>query len=265
MLDRISTTDSYSRLNVASMNVLFETRFPERVPPQSQRILAHAATIRAIEAELGAPLDAFGVQELHKPKNGPDNPQTLLDETSAQTALWINHSRKKRGEHIGLYGQRFDSIEAFALADGKSAVAGQLGEITIVTAHLTRKGAGKRAREIAALREYLQDKPYAALIGDFNEEEHFFTSRSKLREDGFKSAFVQTNGHNPVTFPTRRYRSANMTRLERVGIYAVGGGLRLDDIYVKGLLVNKAGLMETDSDHYALYAQLRTNYGTVIV
>jgi hypothetical protein len=119
----------------------------------------------------------------------------------------------------------------------------------------------RRALQYDALLEYLEDEPYAALIGDMNEEPLPLSSRRKLGKIGMESAFVRTGQGHPITLPTEAYKQYRSWP-RRFGFEAVGGGLRYDDIYVsQAMRVQQTGTITADSDHRFVYAAVTTPPG----
>lgn len=250
---------SFDRFTVASANLLIETNTEKdrhlRIPPQHERIDAHLTALREVEKRTGRPLDVVGVQELQITTEH-DNSETLRSGLHADFSAHMAHSRKRVGEHIGAIGRVPDDHEFLELSKNRFAAVLRFGHACIVNVHLAFNDADVRKRQFGTLMEYVREEDHAVVMGDFNEEDHFFTTRHQLGRIGFESAFIMNKKGHPVTLPAPgygKYRSFP----RRAGYMLLGGGIKFDDIYVKGdIRTKETGLIASESDHYFVYASL---------
>jgi len=263
----LPNAERYDRFVLTSANLLIETNTRAdrhlRIPSQHDRLASHIQAFRWIELELGrrAATHVIGLQELQI-TDDHHNGEDLLKSMNHSFGLWHPHSRKSSGEHIGAISSRDpDSSEIIPLDNNRYALALRFGQFCVTVAHPIYSDAKRRAKQYDALLEYLEDEPYAALIGDLNEEPLPFSSRRKLGKIGLESAFTRTHQGHPVTLPTPAYKPYRSWPA-RIGFELLGGGLRYDDIYVsQAMKVDMAGTITADSDHRFVYADIRTPVG----
>ncbi len=255
--------ERYDRFLLTSANLLIETNTTanrhERIAPQQERIDSHLEAFRRIVTDVNASTEAteiIGLQEVQV-SDTHHNGEDIRNGLQYNYGLWQPHSRRAAGEHIGAVSNRQpDSSEVIPLDKNRYALALRFGEFCICVAHPMYSDAKRRAIQIDALHEYLKDEPYAALIGDFNEEPLPLSHRRKLGTIGLKSAFIRSGYGHPVTLPTPAYKQYRSWP-RRIGFELLGGGLRYDDIYISdGVSVRSVGTVDSDSDHRFIYASV---------
>lgn len=265
----MSENERFDRFILTSANLLIETNiYKDRhlsVAPQHERLPAMIDAFRWINLEEGTrdSINVIGLQELQIDADR-HNGETITKELDYDFGIWSPHSRQPAGEHIGALSSiqpNNDDAEILTLDKNRHAIALKFGEFCVCIAHPMYSDAKRRAQQIDALIEYVSDKPYSALMGDFNEEPLPWTTRKKLGSIGMESAFVRNHKGHPVTLPTPEYRQYRSLP-RRIGFSVLGGGLRYDDIYISDAMkVNSTGTIDSDSDHRFVYASVSTPHG----
>jgi len=204
--------------------------------------------------------DVVALLEIQKNKDGHSG-EKIAQTISGTPGIWYPHSRKKRGEHIGMFGPDISSQEDARQIDigySKLAVVTRLGDVAIAAVHLRRQfpPAHEQAEQMAALLAHLEDEEKAIIMGDFNSLRLFnlLKTRRQVENAGYESAFVLLGKPRVKSFPTDEFRGSH-TRLEKAGLACLGGTINLDEIYTKGIAVTDADSFEGRSDHRGLWVE----------
>lgn len=263
----MSEDERFDRFVLTSANLLIETDTNSdrhlRVAPQHERLPTMIDTFKRINLEEGTrnSINVIGLQELQIDADR-HNGETITKELDYDFGIWHPHSRQSAGENIAAVSNiQPDTAEELKLDKNRYAIALKFGEFCVCITHAMYSDAKRRARQTGALIEYMSDKPYSALMGDFNEEPLPWTTRKKLGSIGMESAFVRNHKGYPVTLPTPEYRQYRSLP-RRIGFSVLGGGLRYDDIYISDAMkVSSTGTLDSASDHRFVYANLTTPHG----
>ena len=231
----------HDRLTVVTWNILLDRARGDLVRPQAQRIESHAKALMA----LGTSLDVVLLQEVEG-KNG----HRLAELTGNQAGLWSRHSRKN--EHIGAFGERVESADFHDLGHGKKAIVTSVGELAVFGVHfLARpKRYFDRIEEATRLCELVDEHDEAVIAGDLNGP-RWEAARRMLARRGFRSVFQELDRPRPGTFPTKAYRDIMWNRKQRMLVPMM---VNIDDMLVRGVSVEDAGVIEGDSDHLGIWA-----------
>lgn len=242
MTEQISSTARNS-LTVVTWNILLDRIHGGAVKPQSERIESHAKHLM----ELGKGLDVVLLQEVEGQSG-----DRIAELTGNESGIWTRHSRKN--EHIGVFGKQVDSADFYDLGYGKKAVTTQVGELALCGVHLLArpKRYFDRIDEARKLCDVIEGKDEAVIAGDLNGP-RWEAARRMLARRGFRSVFTELGRPQPGTFPTAEYREIMWNRKQRT---LVPWMVNIDDILVRGVAVNDAGIIHGDSDHVGLWADL---------
>lgn len=232
-------------LTVVTWNILLDRIHGPVVKPQGDRVESQAKRLM----ELGKSLDVVMLQEVEGHSG-----DRIAELTGNQPGIWARHSRKN--EHIGAFGERVKSADFYDLGYGKKAVAVQVGGIALFGVHLLArpKRYFERNAEVRRLCEVVDLQDRAVIAGDLNGP-RWEGARRMLARRGFRSVFTEIGESRPGTFPTADYREITWSRKQRA---LVPWMINIDDILVRGVGVQDAGLIEGDSDHAGLWADLAT-------
>lgn len=236
---------------VASWNILLDKHYP-----QADRIDSLTDTINNLEAQ--RPISALGLLEVEN-KDGVHHGQYIANTQYGNGGVWAAHSRKTLGEAIGIAGTDLTGAEVIDLGHKKKAVLAYLGDVAIVAVHLRRQPkhippTPEQVEQMSVLLERLGNEEKAIIMGDFNCI-RLQKPRRMLGAAGFVSAFPSLNPLIPRTVPMSGFKDILGTK-RRLGTKLTGGGINVDDIYVKNLEVVDSGLVTGASDHALLWATL---------
>lgn len=249
MRDTLSESVGNPTFTVAYLNMFLDRTHGESVQSQDQRIESIAKTIVNLEVSP----DILGIIEAEQ-TDQQHNGRELARLTGNPEGRWAQHSR--RGEYIGMFGAAVREVDFIDLGHDKKAAITRVGKIAMATTHLKRekKWFGPiRGEQATRLMGEIGDEEQAVLMLDRNGLPWQEAGRI-IESYGYVSAFDLAFGRHPKTVPTPRYRSIVTKPWERL---LIGGGLAVDDIYVKGLDVLNAGTFHADSDHLGLWATVR--------
>lgn len=240
-----------TELTVAAWNILLDKRYP-----QQERVESMIMSLRQLDEQrrIGA-LGLLEVQRTEQSDTGEIIGQSLFD----HPGTWKSHSRKRLNEHIGLVGPQIEDVEFIDLKHGKQAALTRLGGVAVVAVHLRRQPqhippTPEQVNQTRALLERLDDEDEAVIMGDFNCL-WFQRPRRMLEAQGFRSAFSELGLRRPKTLPMPGFGDV-LTPKRRAALRMVGGGINLDDIYVKNLHVRDVGMGKGESDHAYVWATL---------
>jgi endonuclease/exonuclease/phosphatase family metal-dependent hydrolase len=255
------STDSFT---VVTYNILLDkTRSYNREPsdwdyvePQSERLPSIVEAIRGLDVDL----DAVAIQEAHETRE-QHNGKELARQLGFEASYWYEHNQSMRkGENIGVFGNLVHDAEVIELPHDKKMVKTMVrDDVVLANIHLRNELWGpKRAEEMQVVIDALRDHKKAVIVGDTNSL-FFEKSRRMLYRAGFRSGF---GIRHPVTFPTPEYRrimlglehETDTSWQERL----LRNGIMLDVVYVRNLGVKAVGRFKGDSDHFGLYASIKT-------
>ena len=247
---------SEDTFNVAAWNVLLDLTHGDKVMPQRDRLGNLAKRLITLEQDIGF-LDAVNLSEAQESEIGHHG-RLIASMLSYPEGYWVKHSRKKAGEHIGMFGDKVTNAQAIDLQHGKRAILTRVGGVAIVGAHLKFQLHGpERSLQMATLLQHISQEDQAVVMGDFNSLP-WQEPRKMLEAEGFTSVFELTNQRRLATVPSPEYRAMPNPK-RRLGILAgrmVGIRMNVDDIYVRNLSVHAAGFFSGDSDHLGVWATL---------
>lgn len=239
-------------LRIISWNILLDkTRATKGfIKPQAERLPSQIDTLSRVFDSMP---DVVAVQEAEMTQEGHSG-VTLARALGFEASYWYEHNRlKRKGECIGLFGQRVEWAKPMEIGDDKTAVFTEIGSVAIVNAHLRRQlWGGERAQQVGGILRTLHDSEKAIVMGDFNAL-RFERARRLLRAEGFRSVFSELKQPRPATFPAPLYREIMLTPYQQ---RLLPRGISIDDIYVRGLQVIEAGTFSGESDHRGVYATL---------
>lgn len=230
-------------LTVVTWNILLDRIHGEAVKPQAERIESQAKCLM----EIGRNLDVVLLQEVEG-RNG----EAIAELTGNDPGVWARHSRKN--EHIGVFGGLVDTADFYDLGHNKKAVAVRVGGLALFGVHLVArpKRYFERADEMQRLCQVVDEEEEAVIAGDLNGPK-WEAARRMLARRGFRSVFTELGMPRPGTFPTADYRDIMWNQKQRA---LVPWMANIDDILVRGIAAQDAGLIEGDSDHIGLWADL---------
>lgn len=258
--DAIRLGSAYEEaFTVVSWNILLDkTRskhmgnHPQYVVPQLSRVPFMANTLQ----DLPVPLDVVGLSEVHL-----DNGKQLARMLGYQASHWARHNKPQPGtkkgrkdEHVGLFGNRVsDTVDTLELGDHRIAVIDHVGSVAVAMTHLRSETWGReREKQMARLLDYLADEEKAVIMGDFNAL-WFEKVRRNIRRAGFEPAFEVAGQSTPSTYPVPGYEGVvTSSRFRRLS----QSPRNIDQIYVRGAGVRRAGRFSGDSDHFGLWATI---------
>lgn len=229
---------------LAVWNILLDARYP-----QAERLESLTETLQAT-----GEFDMVGILEAQY-----QNGQYLARQLSGTEGVWYEHSRKKRGERIGVFGPDIHDIEPVELGYSKVAVVARLGEVAVATVHLRRQPTRfpptpEQVEQITALLDYLSSEEKAIIMGDFNSL-WFQKTRRSIKAVGYESAFHQIGKRRKGTLQANDNFSEMYSRRERLMLALAGGAINLDDIYTKGVNVTGADYFDGVSDHKGVWVE----------
>lgn len=197
--------------------------------------------------------DVVFVAELHKDNvefflNSLNNPhdysksQTYVDESYKMTMLMSSKTPLVNTEIID-----FDH-------HNRKSILTETSGVQVVGTHLSHQllKADVRIQQVESILENIDSNKPSVIVGDFNCFPNH-RPRKRITRRGYSSV-AQYLG-NPKTFPMGDYRK-DLRWWERLTTDIIP--FELDDIYVKGLEIIEAGVMDGPSDHRGLWARLRT-------
>ncbi|AHB42199.1 hypothetical protein RAAC3_TM7C00001G0341 [Candidatus Saccharibacteria bacterium RAAC3_TM7_1] len=237
-----------AELSVASWNILLDGNYP-----QEERIDDIIGTLKEVH-RIHA-LGALGIMEVQETLLGHSG-QMIAQALFGNDGAWQLHSRKKRKEHIGLAGPEIEEVEFVELGHSKYAALTQAEGVTVATVHLRKKRGQEQVEQMDALLERLEEESQVVLMGDFNGIK-LQRPRQKIWRQNYRSVFTELSMKRQYTVPTPEFKGM-LTRPERVGAFVLGGGVNVDDIYVRGVDVIGAGYFKGRSDHLGVWADLET-------
>lgn len=245
-------------LNIVSWNILLDmTRSgkepddPQYVRPQAERLGSIANTLSSLEI----PLDVVVLQEVQKTMQ-QHNGFSLAQALGYSRSFWHEHNQNMRkGDHIGMFGDRVSETEVIELPHNKKAVGTKIGELAIAGIHLRKELFGQmRAEQMVPVLEWFEGSENAILVGDSNAL-FFEKSRRMVKQAGFRSAWGAWP-LGPGTFPSPEYRNIMLTDRQRRLL--MGRDLAIDVMYVRGdIQVESIRRFIGDSDHYGLHATVQ--------
>ena len=238
-----------NEFSVITWNILLDkTRTKQGLmASQAQRLDSQIETL----SNLGVNLDVVTLQEVEKTKDchsGEITAQVL----GFRDSFWFEHNTSKRkGEHIGMFGNLVSAAESLDLKYDKKAVITRVGEVAIVGIHHRKEFWGqKRTWQMLEVVDAVKDIDQVVIMGDSNAL-FFEESRFLLRQNGFRSAFTLAGQRRPMTHPTTQYKDI----IQKPWHNAIfPRGKSLDIIEVRGMDVKCTGTFEGDSDHVGEYA-----------
>lgn len=237
-----------SELTVASWNILLDEAYP-----QEDRIEDIINTLK--EVNRTHVLGALGIMEAQDTPLGHGG-RMIAQALYGSDGDWQLHSRKKRKEYIGMAGPEVNEVEFIDLGHSKYAALTRVDDITIATVHLRKKRGHEQNEQTEALLERLADEQRVVMMGDFNGE-RLQRPRRMIHRQGYNSAFSEIGMRRRRTVPTKEFMSMP-SRVERLGMFVIRGGVNVDDIYVKGLEVKDAGYFEGRSDHLGMWTTVES-------
>lgn len=237
-----------AELTVASWNILLDGNYP-----QEARIEDIIGTLKEVNRTHA--LGALGIMEAQGTPLGHSG-KMIAQSLFGNDGDWKLHSRKGHKEHIGMAGPAVDGVEFFDIGYSKCAAIVQVEDITVATVHLRKKQGSEQNQQAEALLERLADEPRVVIMGDFNGE-RLQAPRRMIGRQGYTSAFKEAGVRRQRTVPTKEFIGMP-SRLERLGMFVIRGGVNVDDIYVKGVQVKGAGYFEGRSDHLGLWATVES-------
>ncbi|MDB5165672.1 MAG: hypothetical protein JWM00_562 [Candidatus Saccharibacteria bacterium] len=197
--------------------------------------------------------DVVGIVEA-----GQGNGEKIAQAISGTPGLWYPHSRKKLGEHIGLFGPTIEPAEKIELGYNRRAVVTRLGDVAITAVHLRRpdewyRSGPEQVEQAQALIDYFADEEKVILFGDFNGV-RAQKPRRMLKAADYELATTQL-GRRPVrSFPTDEFPE-RLSRREQLLLRLVGGMISIDAIYTKGVDVIDTDSFGGPSDHRGLWLE----------
>lgn len=204
--------------------------------------------------------DVVALLEVQKNEHGHTG-EKIAQALTETPGIWYPHSRKKRGEHIGMFGAGVSSEEDAKKIDigyNKLAVVARLGDVAIAGVHLRRQfpPAREQAEQIAKLLAELENEKKAIIMGDFNSLRlfNFLKTRRQVEAAGYESAFTQLDKPRVRSFPTDEFSKIH-TLPQKIGLACLGGAINLDEIYTKGVTVVNTGSFEGGSDHRGVWVE----------
>lgn len=240
--------EEVSEFTVVSWNILLDTTGAwKHVRPQHER----QDDCTRVLLDLKRQLDVVALYEVEDAIDHGNLGKKIAQQTIQTSGIWTPHSRER--EQIGMFGERVHSVEFIDLGNNRSAALTRIGNTAIMGVHInygvSPQAHMARVAQTRVALDALKDDEQAIIMGDFN----CFTwqkPRKLIESHGFRSVFdILGQPHQP-TVPTHEYR-AMLSWWQRLG---VGAGFAIDDIYVKGLQVQDAGLFEGKSDHLGVWA-----------
>ncbi len=247
-------------LRVLTWNVLFDRYETERIHSARRRPLLWSA----IEE---ADADVIALQEMERASL-----RQLLSQPFVRARYAVSDG--PRGRSVGPYGVVLLSrapvlaMGAHELTRHKTLLAmvvqAACGPVTVVTLHLTSdhaaRGAEKRERQLATLREGLDPVSDRVILGDFNEE-----GERPAEVLGMRDAWTELRGLPDPSAP-ERWATFEPARNPLAAICSLTGQpLRLDRVLVGGRVrargIERVGTTPSEdglfpSDHYGLVADL---------
>lgn len=262
-----STPETHS-IDVISWNILMDKTRTKAgtVVPQSIRLPSLIQSLETLK-ENGLSLDVVGICEAHAVSQAEvdargsqepvaqHNGDLLAKGLGFEESFWANHNTSKRkGEHIGMFGNLVHEVEEFALPADKKAMIANIGDIAVSMNHFRMERWGKqRQMQAEALLERMSDAKYGFMGGDWNLLP-IEKARRFMRKAGYVPVYDLFSSQQIGTFPTDEYRP---TFQDELNARHVKGPILLDGMYVKGLEVEDAGVFVGASDHVGLYARVR--------
>lgn len=240
-----------AEVTVATWNVFLNEAFP-----QVDRI--GDITDKLVELDNRLNLSAIALQEMMV--LGDDHHGNVIADKLRMEGLWVPHSRKKLGEHIGLIGHDLQDLDTKDLGYNKTAVKGYLGDTAVVSVHL-RKQRGKQlprgpeqVEQTEELLDWVADDEKALIKGDLNCLP-FHKPRKMIEDAGFHSASDDLPIRRRATVPTPEFLGA-LSEKDRRAVRVIGRWLNVDDIYLRGLTAVDGGYEKGASDHYLVWARV---------
>lgn len=239
-------------LNIVSWNILLDKTRTKKgiVVSQASRLSSQTETLRSLDIW---ELDVVMLEEVEKTKKQHSG-EVIARALGYHAGFWFEHNTSRRkGEHIGMFGDKVEHVEAFDLGHDKVGVLTMIGDIAIVGFHFRKEHMGpQRANQASAVLERVDGMKHVVLTGDANALA-IEKARRQLHSAGFQSAFHELGRPNPKTHPTPAYRKIFYAPIHRPFLPR---GTSSDLIYVRGMDVHDAGRFLGDSDHYGLWARV---------
>lgn len=239
-----------AEISVATWNIFLNRAFP-----QPDRIEAIADKLFELQSRLD--LSGVALQEVMA-LDGTHHGRQLTNKLGMD-GLWVPHSRKSLGEHIGLMGHGLQGLDKRDLGHKKTAVKGYLGDTAIVSVHL-RKQTGRQfprgseqVEQTEEILDWLSDDEKAVVMGDFNCLP-FHAPRKMIERAGFRGMTDDLPINRRATVPTPEFL-ASLSDKDRRAVRIFGRWLNVDDIYSRGLTVVDGGYDKGDSDHYLVWGK----------
>lgn len=234
-------------LNIATWNILSDKGGFFTTESQAERLGSITQTL----ANTGLRLDVVGLLEVENDQQPGHHGQKIAQNLAGVDGHWTRSSL--RGEDLGMFGESVDIISTHRLVADRSMMVARVGEFAVGLAHFTFDMMSDRVRSQQATQAlaYMAEYDKAILMGDFNSAS-WQRSRKIIESEGFQSVFQVLERRRPATIMTEKYRQRLSKKLRLATKY----GFSPDDIYVRGLDVNDAGVFEGDSDHRGVWAQV---------
>lgn len=229
-----------AEFTIAGWNITLDERYP-----QNERIGSIIETLRRLNED--HPVDALGLMEVEG-----QNGEVIGRRLFGNTGEWRLHSREDQGEHIGMVGLNLCSVTFEDLGHYKTAAFGYHDSTLIATVHLRKHKkyfppGPEQINQARALLEHFEDVEQGAIIIDPNCL-RAMKPREMIKDAGFVSVYDALPGVARPKFPAPGFEALS-TPLQKLALRAIGGGIWLDDICVKGLEVIDAGSEVGMADH----------------
>lgn len=157
-------------------------------------------------------------------------------------AIYVGSHHTLEDQHIVEYSQ----------ADKRKAIITSVDGVRVAATHLSYRleRVDWRNAQTKSLIHELAEAKHAVIMGDLNCLP-WQKARKQLIRAGYTSV-ASLIGY-PSTFPTDQYK----TKLHIHQRLLVQDGVSIDDIYFKNMKFNNGGLIEADSDHLGIWADLQ--------
>ena len=225
-------------------NVLLPYGLEKTQFPQNKRI----SNIASVITESGKDFDFIGLCELDL-----RNKQDVVKKFNTKYTYYdIKHSRENEGLCL-LSRPSIEHQRTVKLSNGKfvkKALISHTKELEITLIHLTF-GFTKEKTRLSEIRNALDairsNNKKSIIIGDFNT-----LPTSKVREEITKAGYSSTMSSMGYTSTFPRGNSVNFWKR-----LALPKGISIDDIYYKGFELESCGTINGDSDHLAIWVELK--------
>jgi hypothetical protein len=242
-----------NEIEVAFWNTLYEDYHPKGIARQHERLPEFATKL----SSLNKTFDIVGLTEVegNSSKNPRHNGEELARRLGYTAGFWQKHAAKQQdGYELGAFGASVTDAEFVYLGHGKKALLTTVRSIPSAITHFKFQLTGpERTRQAERLMDHVGHHDQGIIMLDRNALP-WQRPNNVLRQYGYESVFkLKPRPERPRTVHiVPEYREL-LPRWQRL---AVGKGLWIDDILVKGLEVKDAGVIPGPSDHGLVYATL---------